>query len=178
MSDIKPFNATLRMFDHQVNFLGVLYGTPTMVTYSLGSGGSFSGRRQTADHSSLLGLRPQGEGTPVMPLKVHFQPTTKGYVLSIKNHGDHYEHFIGKGWQEVLGAKKPNTHTPLTFTLVDHEKNIITPSDMTARPLLASLITSNNKFLGGLKSSRLPYIYLAETDEKSKITFILSDFQS
>ncbi|WLH12012.1 hypothetical protein PSH58_24790 [Pseudomonas hefeiensis] len=170
----QSFNATLRMFDRHVNLLEILHGKPAMATVSLFSGGFFTGRPQTHDHSSLLGMRPKGQNLSATPLKLHFRHTNDGYSLVIKNTGEHDNKLIGKRWLEVLGAQDSGTDDPMFFTLVDHQNNAITLKNIFTPHLPVSLMTENKKHIGGLKVRGSPYIYLAETEEKSKVTFILS----
>lgn len=174
MDSQQSFDATLRMFDHQVNLLEVLHGKPALATVSLFSGGFFTGKPQTLDHSSLLGMRPKGQGGTAAPLKLHFQHTADGYILSIKNTGEHHKKLISNIWLEALGAKSPDTDKPTLFTLIDHQNKAITLENITTAHSPVSLMTENKKHVGGLKVRGSPYMYLAETEEKSKITFILS----
>ncbi|SFY33726.1 hypothetical protein SAMN03159390_05100 [Pseudomonas sp. NFACC49-2] len=168
------FDATLRLPDNHVNLLEVLHGKPALASVSSFSGGFFTGRPQTLDHSSLLGLRANAEGAAPRPLRLHFSATADGYRLHIRNRGEHYNKLIGIRWLEVLGVNDPNIDTPTAFTLIDHQDTVITRADINARHLPVSLMTANKKYIGGMKVRGSPYIYLAETEEKSRITFILS----
>ncbi|MBC3365025.1 hypothetical protein [Pseudomonas sp. SWRI154] len=172
--DNKSFEATLRMFDAHVNLLEILHGQPTLATVSAFSGGFYSGRPQTHDHSNLLGMRPKGQGITAAALTLQFRPTAGGYNLVIKNTGKHYDKFISQSWSEVFGAKGPDTKTPTVFTLLDHQNRTITRESITAVHLPVSLRTQNNNYIGALKVRGSPYLYLAESEGKSKITFILS----
>lgn len=174
MDSDQSFNVTLRMFDNHVNLLEILHGKPAMATVSLFSGGFFTGRPQTHDHSSLLGMRLKNQGQSSSPLKLHLRHTPDGYNLIIKNTGEHENKLIGKRWLEVLGAQDSGTDDPMLFTLVDHQNNAITRQNISTPHLPVSFMTKNKKYIGGLKVRGSPYIYLAETEEKSKVTFILS----
>lgn len=174
MDSQQSFDATLRMFDHQVNLLEVLHGKPALATVSLFSGGFFTGKPQTQDHSSLLGMHPKSQEVIAAPLKLHFRHTADGYLLFIKNTGEHYNKLISKIWLEALGAKNPDTGNPTLFTLIDHRDKAITLKNITTEHAPISLMTENKKYVGGLKVRGSPYMYLAETEEKSKITFVLS----
>ncbi|MEN2398138.1 hypothetical protein [Pseudomonas halotolerans] len=174
MDSDQSFNATLRMFDTHVNLLEILHGKPAMATVSLFSGGFFTGRPQTHDHSSLLGMRPKKQGHSSRPLKLHLRHTPDGYNLIIKNTGEHDNKPIGKRWLDVLGAQDPGPDKSMLFTLVDRQNNPITLKNMSTPQVPVSLMTENKKYIGGLKVRGSPYIYLAETEEKSKVTFILS----
>jgi hypothetical protein len=100
--------------------------------------------------------------------------TPDGYNLIIKNTGEHDNKPIGKRWLDVLGAQDPGPDKPMLFTLVDRQNNPITLKNMSTPQVPVSLMTENKKYIGGLKVRGSPYIYLAETEEKSKVTFILS----
>ncbi|CDF95080.1 MULTISPECIES: hypothetical protein [unclassified Pseudomonas] len=166
------FTAAISLPDKSVNLLGVLHGKPALASITAFSGGFFSGKAHTYDHSSLLGMQTKAkEGLP-QPLKLHFRHTADGYILSIKNQGEHYDNFIGKSWLEVLGAQK--TGTPSIFTLIDHKNRAITLENITAKHAPLSLRTKNNKYVGGLRTRGSPFVYLAETNERSKLTFLFS----
>lgn len=134
----QSFNATLRMFDNHVNLLEILHGKPAMATVSLFSGGFFTGRPQTHDHSSLLGMRPKNQGQSSNPLKLHLRHTPNGYKLVIKNTGEHENKLIGKRWLEVLGAQDSGTDDPMLFTLVDHQNNAITRQNISTQRIESS----------------------------------------
>lgn len=174
MDSEKSFHATLSMFDAHVNLLEALHGKPAMATVSSFSGGFFTGKPQTHDHSHLLGMRSEALGVDCTQLMLHFRPTPHGYILTLKNPGEHYNKLISKSWLEVLGAESSNTVNPTRFILIDHQQNIITRTNINAQHTPISLMTATNKYVGGLRMRGSPYIYLAETEEKSKITFILS----
>lgn len=174
MDSQQSFIATLRMFDHRVNFLEVLHGKPAMATIGSFSGGSFTGKPQTRDHSALLGILPSPQRGQDKPLRLHFRHTESGYVISIKNQGEYYNKIISQRWQEVMGAVDSNIDDPAAFTLVDPQNKPIKLENLTTPHSPVSLMTSKNKYIGGLRLKSSPYIYLAETEERSKITFILS----
>ncbi|MBC3386848.1 hypothetical protein [Pseudomonas sp. SWRI179] len=174
MDSEHSFHATLDMFSAHVNLLGRLHGNPAIATISAFSGGFFTGRPQTQDHSHLLGMRAEDPRTRGEPLRLHFRHTAGGYLLTIKNTGDHYNKLIGKSLLEVLGAKDPNTQEPTLFTLIDVQQNVISPENIKSGHTRVSLMTANKKYVGGLRLRGSPYLYLAETEEQSKVTFILS----
>lgn len=174
MDSEKSFHATLNMFDAHVNLLETLHGKPAIATVSSFSGGFFTGKPQTHDHSHLLGMRAETQGVDCTPLMLHLRPTSNGYILTLKNPGEHYNKLLGKSWLEVLGAHHSNTVNPTRFILIDHQQNIITRKNINTRHTPISLMTATNKYVGGLRVRGSPYIYLAETEEKSKVTFILS----
>ncbi|EJL02603.1 MULTISPECIES: hypothetical protein [Pseudomonas] len=174
MDSEQSFHASLRMFDARVNLLETLHGKPAMATVSSFSGGFFTGKPQTQDHSHLLGMRPEAQGVDRTQLMLHFRPTPNGYILTLKNPGEHYNKLISRSLLEVLGAESSNTVNPTRFILVDHQQNIITRKNINTPHTPVSLMTTVNKYVGGLRVRGSPYIYLAETEEKSKITFILS----
>lgn len=174
MDSEKSFHATLRMFDAHINLLETLHGKPAMATISSFSGGFFTGKPQTHDHSHLLGMRAEAQGTAPTQLILHFRPTPHGYILTLKNPGEYHNAVISKSWLEVLGAVHPNTVDPTRFILIDQQHNIITRKNINAQHTPISLMTATNKYVGGLRVRGSPYLYLAETEEKSKITFILS----
>ncbi|CAN1604688.1 hypothetical protein [Pseudomonas mediterranea] len=166
------FTAAISLPDKNINLLGTLHGKPALATISAFSGGFFSGKAHTYDHSSLLGIRTRTQEAPLSPLKLHFRHTTGGYTLSIKNQGEYHNRVIGRSWFEVLGAK--HTASPSVFTLVDEQNKAITLQNITAKRSPLSLKTKNNKYVGGLRMRGSPYVYLAETEERSKLTFILT----
>lgn len=170
----KSFIATLRMFDHKLNFLELLHEKPALATVHMFSGGFFTGKPQTLDHSRLLGIRPNEQGGSVHPLKLHFRYTANGYVLSIKNSGEYYNKLISESWLNVLGAVDSDDDDPTTFTLIDHKNRPITLDNTTPTHIPVSLVTEDNKYVGGQTFRGSPYVYLARTEERSKITFILS----
>ncbi|SFB51605.1 hypothetical protein SAMN03159488_04683 [Pseudomonas sp. NFIX10] len=174
MDSEQSFHATLSMFDARVNLLETLHGKPAMATVSSFSGGFFTGKPQTHDHSHLLGIRAETQGMDRAQLILHFRPTSHGYILTLKNPGEHYNKLISKSWLEVLGAENPNTVNPTRFILIDHQQNIITRKNINTLHTPVSLMTATHKYVGGLRVRGSPYLYLAETEEKSKITFILS----
>lgn len=168
------FNATLRLFDTHINLLEVLHGKPALASVSSFSGGFFTGRPQTRDHSKLLGMRPHGQGVAAPPLRLHFRATADGYQLYIRNRGEHYNKLISTSWLEVLGVNEPDIDEPSTFTLIDHQNKAVTRATISAPHSSISLMTANKKYIGGMKVRGSPYLYLAETEERSRITFILS----
>jgi hypothetical protein len=168
------FSATLRMFDAHVNLLENLHGKPALATVSHFSGGFFTGKPQTHDHSSLLGMRPADQGVAGLSLRLHFRYTASGYILSIKNTGEYYDKLISKRWLEVFGASEAGIRNPTRFMLIDHQQNIITRKNINSSHFPVSLMTPHHKYMGGLRVRGSPYLYLAETEEKSKITFVLS----
>ncbi|MEX0163458.1 hypothetical protein MRBLPD1_001946 [Pseudomonas brassicacearum] len=174
MDSEQSFNATLSMFNTRVNLLERLHGKPAMATISSFSGGFFTGRPQTQDHSNLLGMRAEAPDVRNEPLQLHLRHTAGGYLLTLKNTGEHCNKLISKSWLEVFGASDPNTRNPTLFSLVDHQHNIITRKHIKSRHVPISLMTGNKKHVGGLRVRGSPYLYLAETDEQSKATFILS----
>ncbi|TWC11223.1 MULTISPECIES: hypothetical protein [unclassified Pseudomonas] len=174
MDSTHSFEATLSLPDTHVNLLEMLHGKPALATVSSFSGGFFTGRPQTLDHSHLLGMRSHGEGAVAQPLRLDFRATQEGYRLCIKNPGEHYNKLIGKRWLEVFGVTHSPIDTPTAVTLIDRHDNVITRADIKARHTPVSLMTTNNKYIGGLKVRGSPYLYLAETEQKSRITFILS----
>ncbi|MDR6962023.1 hypothetical protein J2W43_006043 [Pseudomonas brassicacearum] len=178
MDSEKSFHATLRMFDARVNLLETLHGKPAMATVSSFSGGFFTGKPQTHDHSHLLGMRAGAQGVDPSQLLLHFRPTPNGYILTLKTPGEHYNKLISKSWLEVLGAENSNTPNPTRFIFIDHQHKIITRKNINTQHTPISLMTATDKYVGGLKVRGSPYIYLAETEERSKITFILSLHES
>ncbi|BBP57212.1 hypothetical protein [Pseudomonas sp. St316] len=170
----QSFYATLGMFKTHVNLLESLHGKPAMATISSFSGGFFTGRPQTHDHSDLLGMRPDGHDVRSEPLRLHFGYTADGYILTLKNSGEHYNKQLGKHWFEVLGARDQNTRNPTLFTLADPQNNLITREKITSSHTPISLMTDHKKPVGGLRLRGSPYLYLAETEERSKVMFILS----
>ena len=162
------------MFSAHVNLLGRLHGKPAMATVSSFSGGFYTGKPQTQDHSHLLGMRPEAPGTRGEPLRLHFRHTAGGYLLTLKNTGEHYNKLLSKSWFEVLGAKDPTTKKPTLFTLIDFQQKVITPATIKSGHTRISLMTAGRKYVGGLRLRGSPYLYLAETGEQSKVTFILS----
>jgi hypothetical protein len=170
----RSFIATLTMFDHKLNFLELLHEKPALATVRLFSGGFYTGPPQTRDHSSLLGLRRHEQGEAVKPLKLHFRHTAGGYILSIKNAGEYYNKLMSESWLEVLGAVDPDKEQPTVFTLIDHNNKPVTLDNLPATHSPVSLRTKDKKYMGGLTIKGSPYVYLASTAERSKITFILS----
>ncbi|TPG74954.1 hypothetical protein [Pseudomonas arsenicoxydans] len=170
----KSFIATLRMLDHKVGFLQQLHGKPALATISLFSGGFFTGSPQTRDHSHLLGLRLNEQIGRVIPLKLHFRHTPDGYILTIKNKGDYYNQLISKNGLDTVEAVDSDTDDPTTFTLLDHEGVAITLDNLQPAHSPISLRIKDKHYLGGIKIKGSPYVYLGKTEERSKITFILS----
>lgn len=168
------FYARLDTYDTHVNLLEVLHGKPAMATVGLFSGGFYTGKPQVQDHSHLLGLRPKNQTVSTTPLKLLFRYTAEGYLLVIKSAGERYNQLISKSWLGVLGARHATIDEPTLFTLVDLKNNPIKLNKNTAAPFPVSLVTAQRKFIGGLKVKGAPYIYLAETDERSKMIFTLS----
>ena len=174
MDSTRSFEATLSLPDSHVNLLEMLHGKPALATVSSFSGGFFTGRPQTLDHSHLLGMRAHGQNAAAQPLRLDFRATQEGYKLLIKNPGEHYNKLIGKRWLEVFGVIDSNIDHATAVTLIDHQSNVITRDDIKTRHTSVSLMTAHNKYIGGLKVRGSPYLYLAETEQKSRITFILS----
>ncbi|WP_434574235.1 hypothetical protein [Pseudomonas sp. Z3-6] len=174
MDSEHSFHATLDMFNAHVNLLERLHGIPALATVSAFSGGFFTGEPQTQDHSHLLGMHTEEPRTRGEPLRLHFRHTAGGYLLTIKNTGDHYNKLISKSLFEILGAEDPNIKKPTRFTLLDFQQNVITPENIKSGHTRISLLTANKKYVGGLRLRGSPYLYLAETEEQSKAMFILS----
>lgn len=170
----QSFVATLNMFDHKLNLLELLHGKPALATVNMFSGGFFTGKPQTRDHSSLFGIRPNAQCGPVQPLKLHFRHTAEGYVLSIKNEGENYNKKVSESWLEVLGAVDSEEDDPTVFTLVNQQNKPVILNDLRTVHSPISLMTEDKKYVGGLTVKGSPYVYLANTHERSKITFILS----
>lgn len=170
----KSFTATLRMIDHKVNLLEVLHGKPALATVGMFSGGAYTGKPQSRDHSALLGILPNAQSGPVRPLILHLRHTSAGYILSIKNKGEYYDRIVSQSWQEILGAADSNISEPSVFTIIDQHNKPIAFDNPAAIHTPVSLMTDDNKYIGGLRLRGSPYVYLAATDERSKITFILS----
>ncbi|MED7669257.1 hypothetical protein GXB78_18815 [Pseudomonas moraviensis subsp. stanleyae] len=162
------------MFDHKVGFLEQLYGKPAMATISLFSGGFYTGRPQTRDQSHLLGIRINEQSGRIKPLKLHFGHTPDGYILTVKNPGNYFNQVISNHWLDTVEAVKPDTDNPSKFMLVDHSGSAITLDNLPGVHTPVSLKLKNHDYLGGIKIRSLPYIYLGKTEERSKITFILS----
>ncbi|POA19021.1 hypothetical protein C1886_14390 [Pseudomonas sp. FW300-N1A1] len=162
------------MFDHKLNFLEALHGKPALATVSMFSGGFFTGKPQTHDHSSMLGICPNERGSAAAPLKLYFRHTPNGYVLAIKNTGEYYNQFISESWLEILGAVKSTIEDLTVFTLIDHQNKPITLDNLQANHSPISLMTEDKRYVGGIKVKGSPYVYLGNTKERSKITFILS----
>ncbi|AKJ97974.1 MULTISPECIES: hypothetical protein [Pseudomonas] len=172
MDSKRSFSATLRSPDMHIHLLETLHGKPAMATITSFSGGFFSGKPQTVDHSSLLGMHAKASGGAVAPLMLHFRHSADGYTLWIKTPGEHHDKFIGKSWFDALGVKDSGQAS--TFRLVNPKNRVITLDDITAQHSPLSLMTKHNKYVGGLRMHGSPYLYLAETDVRSKLTFILS----
>lgn len=170
----QSFVATLNMFDHKVNLLEQLHGKPALATVNMFSGGFFTGNPQTRDHSHLLGILPNYRSGPTQPLKLHFRHTAAGYVISIRNEGEHYNKTVSESWLEILGTVDPEDDEPTVFTLVDQQNKSVTLKDLRTTHTPISLMTEDKKYVGGLTVRGSPYIYLANTHERSKITFIVS----
>ncbi|CAH0269247.1 hypothetical protein [Pseudomonas mediterranea] len=166
------FSATLSLPDMNIHLLETLHGKPALATLTSFSGGFFSGRPQTVDHSNLLGMHAKAEGGVIQPLMLHFRHTAGGYTLSIKNTGEHHHKFIGKSWFDAIGVK--DSGKPISFKLVDQKNRVITLENIKAKHSPLSLMTENKKYIGGLRMRGSPYRYLAETEEHSKLTFVLS----
>ncbi|MDO7900222.1 hypothetical protein [Pseudomonas citrulli] len=166
------FCATLRSPDMHIHLLETFHGKPALATVTSFSGGFFSGKPQTVDHSSLLGMHPKSSGGNVPPLLLYFRHAAGGYTLWIKSPGEHHDKFIGKNGFDALGAK--NAGKPVLFKLVDSKQRVVTLNDITAKHSPLSLMTKHNKYVGGLRIHGSPYLYLAETEARSKLTFILS----
>lgn len=170
----KSFIATLRMFDHKVNVLELLHGKPAMATIRLFSGGFFTGKPQTRDHSHLLGIRPNGQIGEVTSLKLHFLHTADGYILTIKNKGDYYNRIISENWLNTFEAMDTETDKPTAFTLLNHQDAVVTLDNLSTPHSPISLKIEDKHYMGGLKVNGSPYVYLGKTEERSKITFILT----
>jgi hypothetical protein len=170
----KSFIATLRMFDHKVNVLELLHGKPAMATISLYSGGFFTGRPQTLDHSRLLGIRPNEQIGQVTSLKLHFLHTPDGYILTIKNKGEYYNRIINENGLDVFEPMDSDTDDPTAFILLNHQGTPVTLDNLQATHSPISLKIKDKHYMGGMKLKGSPYVYLGKTEERSKITFILS----
>ncbi|WLH45525.1 hypothetical protein [Pseudomonas beijingensis] len=174
MDSEHSFYATLDMFSAHINLLERLHGKPALATVSSFSGGFYTGKPQTQDHSHLLGMRAEDPRTRGEPLRLHFRHMAGGYLLTIKNTGEHYNKLLSKSWFEILGAKDANTKNPTIFNLMDFQQKVITPETIKPGHTRISLMTANRKHVGGLRLRGSPYLYLAETEEQSKAMFILS----
>jgi hypothetical protein len=168
------FDAELRVMNERVNLLEALHGKPALATLTSFSGGFFTGKPQTRDHSSFFGIAPKQPGQDRKALKLRFQYTEAGYVLSVKNTGEHYKKFVSKVWLNVFGVTHSNPERPAPFSLIDHNNNTLTRDNIKMTHTPITLMTPNNRYVGRLTARGSPYIYLGETKENAKITFILS----
>lgn len=173
----KSFIATLRMFDHQVNLLEELHGKPALATIRHFSGGFFTGKPQTHDHSQRLGIRPNEQIGEVAPLTLHFRHTADGYILSIKNTGEYYNQIISEQALDTFAVIGSDADDPTAFTLVNQQGQPVTLDNLRNTHSAVSLKIKDKHYLGGLKLNGSPYVYLGKTEERSKITFILSILQ-
>ena len=173
----KSFIAILRMFDHKVNLLEQLHGKPALATITHFSGGFFTGRPPTQDHSKRLGIRPNQQIGEVTPLTPHFRHTAEGYILSIKNTGEYYNHIISEKALDTFGVIDSDADDPTVFTLVNQQGKPITLDNLRNTHSAVSLKIKDKHYMGGLKLNGSPYIYLGKTEERSKITFILTILQ-
>ena len=170
----KSFIAILRMFDHKVNVLELLHGKPAMATIRLFSGGFYTGKPQSLDHSHLLGIRPNEQISKVTSLKLHFLHTADGYILTIKNKGNYYNRVISENWLNTFEAMDSDTDEATAFTLLNHQDAAVTLDNLPATHSPVSLKFEDKHYMGGLKVKGSPYVYLGKTEERSKITFILT----
>lgn len=173
----QSFIATLRMFDHKVNLLEQLHGNPALATIRYFSGGFFTGKPQTQDHSQRLGICPNEQIGEVTPLTLHFRHTTDGYILSIKNTGEYYNQLICEKALDTLGVTAPDADEPTAFTLLNPQGQPVTLDNLRNTHSAVSIKIKDKHYMGGLKLNGSPYIYLGKTEERSKITFILSILQ-
>lgn len=170
----KSFIATLRMFDHNVNVLELLHGKPAMATIRLFSGGFFTGKPQPQDHSHLLGIRPNEQIGEVTSLKLHFLHTPDGYILTIKNNGEYYNRIITENALDTFEGMNAYSDEPTTFILLNPQGEPVTLDNLPNAHSPISLKTKEKYYVGGLQLNGSPYVYLGKTEERSKITFILS----
>ncbi|MHC8353059.1 hypothetical protein ACYZT7_28135 [Pseudomonas sp. RT4P38] len=126
------------------------HNTTTAETSPIYSNNTFT---FASDHSSLLGMRPKGQGKTLESLTLHFGHTDNGYIISIKNKGNYHNKIICKGALDLLGAKKSDTTNPTIFTLTDHRNNVITLDDISA-PHLPISIKSGKKTCRRIQNKR------------------------
>lgn len=170
----KSFIATLTLRDQNVNFLELLYGRPALARLTLGSGGFFSGRPPTVDHSDLLGLRPRAQAVESRPLALHFRHTDDGYILSVKNPGVYYGRVISEQALDAFEAVGSDDEDATIFNLITPEDTPLSTKLLSNKQLLISLKIKDKHYAGGLKMKGSPYIYLGRTEKRSKIVFALT----
>ena len=170
----KSFIATLQVPNYNLDLLGTLYGQPVMVTDLLGSGGVFSGRPQTRDDSGAIGIQPHANGGVKAPLKLYFRHTAKGYEIHIRHTGKYDRHRLAKNHLDTIYARSPTLKDPLAFTLLSQQNASVTGDTLLERHTLITLKTHNNRSIGIKKVKGSPYHYLAETDERNKMVFLLT----
>jgi hypothetical protein len=172
MDNQLSFDAVLRTAGEHINLLEELYGRPALATLTEFSGGFFTGKPQTHDHSNLLGTVPGDPSLDRRPLRLRFQYTEAGYALSIKNTGEHYNKYIGMTWRNHFGVTTTNLEDAALFGLFDQNNNILTRDNLKAHTLVS--LRTADKYIGRSKRRGSPYTYVAETNENTKITFLLS----
>jgi hypothetical protein len=112
------------MFDHKVNLLEELHGKPALATIRHFSGGFFTGKPQTHDHSQRLGIRPNEQIGEVAPLTLHFRHTADGYILSIKNTGEYYNQIISEKALDTFAAIDSDAETRQPLPLSTNKANL------------------------------------------------------
>lgn len=120
----KSFTATLGTHDTLLHFLNLLHAPRALVTYSFGSGGFFTGKRQQRDDSHFLGLRPEVPVNAKPRLLLYFRYTGSDYRLSIRTPGPYFGQCLSISDTGLIGAYPAAGST--TFNLVDRRHNILT----------------------------------------------------
>jgi hypothetical protein len=120
----KSFTATLGTHDTLLHFLNLLHAPRALVTYSFGSGGFFTGKRQQRDDSHFLGLRPEVPVNAKPRLLLYFRYTGSDYRLYIRTSGPYFGQCLSISDTGLIGAYPAAGST--TFNLVDRRHNILT----------------------------------------------------
>ncbi|KAF2390000.1 hypothetical protein [Pseudomonas frederiksbergensis] len=154
----KSFIATIGTPTTLVHFLDEVLGEKATVSSSLFSGGFYTGKPQTQDHSHLVSLRPEPR------LTLYFRYTGRDYSLYIRTPGPYYGKCLSIDENGLLGAFP--SEGSKTFNL-RNEQGLILPIDSVKTDTLNVYLQASGS-PGALHIHRLhnsPFTYFANKSE-------------
>lgn len=156
----KSFTATIGTNDILLHFLDLLHARRALVSYSLGSGGFFTGRRQQRDDSHFLGLRPEVPVDAKPRLLLYFRYTGNDYRLYIRTPGPYFGKCLSISETGLVGAFPPAGST--TFNLVDSRHKILTLDNIKEKHTEIYIQVKDSGLLHNHKVHDSKYIYIGD----------------
>ena len=167
------FIAQLGISGHYLNLLKNLHGDPAMATELLGSGGFFAGRPQLRDDSNLLGYRSDAEISAVGAPQLFFSGSRDGYNIFILDAKGHIQSRINKNRVNLLEAVAIDSDQNTLFNMTNDQGEIINLDGLDGDNHRTTLMTENDKYIGGMTIRGSNYRYLAQVSADYKMAFEL-----